>query len=358
MDNNNKDKQLHIRMSDKEKDKIKLLAKNNGYDNVSKYIMDTLLYETKEIVHEGNRIFTITLSPTLDYYIETNSNKNLSGVNKIDRTDITYDSGGRGINASKILQEFKKNNTSIYIAGGFSGEKLWKILDKQGSNQFRINNDIETRINVNIMSRGDMLALEGKTGPLSQSSKNQLTDFIKENIAKNDFVIFTGSFVDYDFSFVMKALGIIKNKTNNLFIDSSTSRIFDISREIKPKHILLDVNNNKEETIKSKKQIRTYCKKFIDLGVESVSFFSDVNITHFIDKDNVFMLETQHTDLTKTQVGSSDAFLGGLVATWDKPIEEKIKWASASQLAMSYDKESVYYKDILESFDKVKVTKD
>lgn len=358
MDNNNKDKQLHIRMSDKEKDKIKLLAKNSGYDNVSRYIMDSLLYEKKEIVPEGSTIFTITLSPTLDYYIETNSNKNLSGVNKIDRTDITYDSGGRGINASKILQEFKKNNTSIYIAGGFSGEKLWKILDKQGSNQFRINNDIDTRINVNIMSGGDMLALEGKTGPLSQSSKNQLIDFIKENISQDDFVIFTGSFVEYDVSFVMKALGIIRAKTDNLFIDSSTSKILDIAKEIKPKHILLDVNNNKEETIKSKNQIKSYCKRFIDLGVESVSFFSDVNITHFVDKENIFMLETKSTELTKTQVGSSDAFLGGLVATWKKPLEEKIKWASASQLAMSFDRESVFFKDILESFDKVKVTKE
>ncbi len=338
----NRDQQIHIRLTKNEKERVKLNMKKYGYENISKFIMDNLIYGQENKRQSEGKVYTITLSPTLDYFITIDSTEKLKSVEKFNKADINYSAGGRGINTSKILNEFNIANTSVYIAGGFTGDKIQRLLDEKGINQFKINNNIETRINVNLIDYKQNKFLEERPSDISTLAKETLLDFIDLHLNKDDIVVISGSFNEKDKKFVMD-LGLkIRSKCSNIYLNSSSKDILDIAKKIKPIFILLDENNM---NIKTKKQIKDYSKQFIDAGVQEVAFFLDENYTYFFTKENTFLLETKLEDETMV-VGAGDAFVAGLISNDDKELIEKIKWASAAQKAKSISKNKVTFKQI------------
>lgn len=350
----NKEKQVHIRMTDKDKNKIKLLAKNNGYDNISRFIIETIFNGTKLNKRKTKRIYTFTISPTLDYYINV-LEPDIKGVKKVERSSVKFDSGGRGINTSKILREFNVDSIAVYIAGGFVGEKLHKIITEQNIEQYRIVNDEETRINVNIFDGNDVTSLEERTGTISETSKMQMIEFVNDNISSDDIIVFSGSYVNSDSFFVYKLLQSMRNKTSHLYINSSSSDIKNITKDVKPEYVMLDINNSPKQQLITKTQIKNFCKKFIDMGVENVSFFVDVNYTYHFTKNKMFLIESNMTDEQINTVGLSDAFIGGYLSNMDEDIETRLKWASASQKAMSFNQTSIRFDKIADQLDNIKI---
>ncbi len=207
MNKNNKDAQIHIRLTKKEKDKVINVAKNYGYDNISKFIMDNLIYEKKVLKTSEREVFTITLSPTLDYFINIDHETIYKNTTtKFNEAEIHFSAGGRGINTSKILNEFQVKNTSVYVAGGFTGTKIYKTLEDYGINQYMISNDEETRININLVGEQDIKSLEQRTSKLTQYAKEQLINFVEERVKDKDIVLFSGSYVNEDKDFVLNLL--------------------------------------------------------------------------------------------------------------------------------------------------------
>ncbi len=351
MSKENRDHQIHIRLTKKEKEKVKIQMKNYGYTNISKFIMDNLIYEKQNKKESDGVVYTITLSPTLDYFINIESTNNLKDVEKFTKENINFSAGGRGINTSKVLNEFNVPNTSVYIAGGFTGDKIQNILDKRGIKQYRINNDIETRININLVDYKANKSLEELQCNISITAKEALLAFVDQHLNPNDKVVMSGSFTDEDKKFVIQLSKHIRQKCKNIYLNSSSKDILEIAKHFKPKFLLLDSNNSDSKT---KKDIKEFSKKFIEMGIDEVAFFLDENYTYYFTKDNTYLLETKLNENAMI-VGSGDAFVAGIISNESKQLEEKIKWASASQKAKSISMSKVMFKEIANLVDEVNI---
>ncbi len=351
MTKENKDEQLHIRLTKKEKDRLKKFSNNYGYKNISKFIMDSLVYERKNKKNNRDKVFTITLSPTLDYFINLD-NIEFSEIKEFDKKDIYFDAGGRGINTSKVLNEFNVDNISVYIAGGFTGDKIQKILNDQDVKQFKINNNIETRININLVDSKNSKSLEEKPSKISSLAKETLMDFIDKNINKNDKVVLSGSYVDQDLKFVKDLCEKIKSKCENIYLNTSSIYVLELVDILKPKFIILEEKN--DQNLKTKKQIKKYVNKFIEAGIDEIAFFIDANYTYYFNKNKTYLLETL-IDKEKSKIACGDSFIGAIIANEGKELKEKIKWASATQKAKSLTQSSVEFSKIIDLLDEVNI---
>ena len=72
-------------------------------------------------------IYTVTLNPALDYIINV-ENLRFDDINRSCGEKIFY--GGKGINVSVILNRLGVDNVALGFLGGFSGEKLKSLLQK------------------------------------------------------------------------------------------------------------------------------------------------------------------------------------------------------------------------------------
>ena len=65
-------------------------------------------------------IYTITLSPAIDYFINTQGALDKNSINRALSTSFMV--GGKGLNVSIILDTLGIKSTAITLLGGFSGQ--------------------------------------------------------------------------------------------------------------------------------------------------------------------------------------------------------------------------------------------
>ena len=70
------------------------------------------------------KIITITLNPSLDKGITV---KELVAEKKLQCSIPTLEPGGGGINVSRALEHLGCNSLSLYMYGGYTGNKLYDI---------------------------------------------------------------------------------------------------------------------------------------------------------------------------------------------------------------------------------------
>ena len=98
-------------------------------------------------------IYTVTLSPSVDYIVRMSSMR----FNVTNRTDSEeYYFGGKGINVSLVLAEMDLDSTALGFIAGFTGDALEKgIRNSRIRTDFIRLNEGFTRINIKIKSGGN-----------------------------------------------------------------------------------------------------------------------------------------------------------------------------------------------------------
>lgn len=350
-----KGKQIHLRVSDDQKEEIRTTALNNGYSNISKFIIDSILDNIKVTKpKEGQIIHTITVGPTIDYFINLEEFKD-EGINKFYSSDKKYSIGGRGINTSLILKEFNIDNIAVHYSGGFTGEYLWKVLDEKGIKQHRIKSNNETRINLNVNDNNDKhFTIEQKSDPISEYGKEKILEYIS-SIPENDIVVLSGSVRNEDLSFLSKLIKTMSKLKLKFYVNLPGLNLLDLLGNSKPNFIVLSQTNSKK-VIKTQKDIINFTQEFIDAGCKEVVYIDDCNYSIYRNKNNSFLLST-NADQQKSFVGLRDAFIAGMIANDSLELEEKLKWASACQKAKSLEQHFVSFNSILRIKKEVSIKK-
>lgn len=107
-------------------------------------------------------IYTVTLSPSLDYIVTIRDFK----TGTLNRTsDEVVFPGGKGINVSVVLKYLGVPSTALGFAAGFTGEELLRILSERGIvSDFICLSEGSSRINIKIRSarriRESLVAME------------------------------------------------------------------------------------------------------------------------------------------------------------------------------------------------------
>ncbi len=255
-------------------------------------------------------IYTLTLNPALDVY-STLEELHMGRTNR--STEQFIKIGGKGINVSYALKALGIPSIPIVVLGGFTGEYIKSILNRDFTPVIIENHQI-TRINFKIKEKERETEVNAENS-LGESSGSKLKQFILE-LKKEDLLIVSGNGT-YEMY-------------HNLLHQVSCQLILDVQgkllKELVPLNPIL-VKPNQDE-LKEVYEDRTHAYDFILKHCPI--------ILHTLGKEGAILktrevelyLPAQQIHLTSS-VGCGDAFLAGFLKVYleDNRLEDALRFA-------------------------------
>lgn len=136
-----------------------------------------------------NRIYTVTLNPSLDYTVSVN-NFRLGYTNRTEAAFLTV--GGKGINVSTVLKNLGLESTALGFVAGFTGQEAARQLAERGiGNGLIALEEGLTRINVKLQSV-EGTEINGRGPDISEEKLAKLEERLSE-LAAGDVLFLSGS---------------------------------------------------------------------------------------------------------------------------------------------------------------------
>ena len=138
------------------------------------------------------KIATFTLNPAID---KSSRVDNVVPENKLYCENPRYEPGGGGINVSRAVKKLGGSSLLIYTAGGLTGKRLDKLLDKEKLNEMPIHIKNSTRENLIIREKSTNLQYRfGMPGPsLSKNEVDKIKKEIQELAPYPEYLVISGS---------------------------------------------------------------------------------------------------------------------------------------------------------------------
>lgn len=261
-----------------------------------------------------NRIVTLTFSPAID---KSASVPKLIPEKKLSCSTPVYEPGGGGINVARAIKRIGGNATAIYLAGGYPGKFLTKLLDKEEIDGIPIQTINPTRENLVIKEIATQKQYRfGMPG--AQTSPREWQNCLKviEQLIDVDYLVISGSLPD-------RAPENIFSEISRFCVAKKTRLIVDTSREalsqaVKAGVFLIKPNLKElaalvgQETI-SKTQIKQASKELIkehkcEAVITSLGAEGAMLVTGKISFDI-----TPPPVKVQSTVGAGDSMLAGVV---------------------------------------------
>lgn len=273
-------------------------------------------------------IYTITLNPSIDFYIYLNDLK----VGSINRSQAhEFVAAGKGINVSKMLSIFHTPSVCIFPKGGFSGEFLEEELNKDKYIKLRTV-EIEGQNRINVKVRHQQETDINTSGPkLSEKEQEGLLELLND-VETDDTVVISGTVQNDLIDFVKKIADGVNQKKGKVVLDVPNLNLKQIIEcqpyLIKPnKEELINLFENKysfKETIEKVKEIvnKSQIKSLlISLGEDGAMY---------LDSSKQFTVKAPKVEVVNT-VGAGDSMLATMVGCLQKgkSVEESMKFAVA-----------------------------
>ncbi|MDA3846882.1 MAG: 1-phosphofructokinase family hexose kinase, partial [Vallitaleaceae bacterium] len=137
-------------------------------------------------------IYTVTLNPAIDKTVSVNGFE-INEVNRV--TSIREDAGGKGINVSKMINNFGGQSKAVLLAGGDSGRMLMCLMDDLALSYHVIANSGTTRTNVKVVdSLNHTFTDINEPGPNIDADALGVVDtYLNENLTGKDILVLAGS---------------------------------------------------------------------------------------------------------------------------------------------------------------------
>ena len=282
-------------------------------------------------------IYTLTLSPSLDYLLDTPEIK-FGETNRSKSESLHF--GGKGINVSYVLKQLDTPCVCLGFVAGFTGRELEAMLKKEGlSTDFVEVKKGNTRINVKIKS-DKITEINANSPEISQKDMEEL--FTKlDKLCRGDTIVLAGSTPrgwDNAYSMIMERLSV---KDVKFVVDTSGKKLLDC---LKYKPFLIKPNKSELEEIlgislDNDEQIVAAAKKLQTLGAENVLVSLAGNGAVLISSDKISYSLNAPYGKVLDSVGAGDSmvagFLCGYIESGDYQHAFKMGIASGSASAFS-----------------------
>ncbi len=260
-------------------------------------------------------IYTVTLNPALDYVMKV-GNIRFDDINRSESEEIYY--GGKGINVSVILTRLGVENKALGFVGGFTGEKLYEMLKKDGIDcDFNILKNGYTRINVKIKAQTELDV--NAQGPAIDEEDIALLLEKLDGIKQGDFLVLAGSIPNtLPDDIYERILSRLDGRGINFVVDATGDLLKNV---LKYKPFLIKPNHHElgdlfKVEAKSEQDIVFYAKKLQEMGARNVLVSRAKDGATLIDEQkNVTTFENVEGELVNS-VGCGDSMVGGFLAGW------------------------------------------
>ena len=264
-------------------------------------------------------IYTVTLSPSIDYVIHFNNNSmRFNTTNRSDCEEFYY--GGKGINVSQVLAELDLDSTALGFIAGFTGDAI-----ENGIRNSRIRTDFIrlsqgfTRINVKIKSGGET-ELNGQGPDIPADALEALMQKL-DYIQDGDTLVLAGSIPktcpDDIYERMLervkhKRIMIAVDATRQLLINSLSMHPF----LIKPNRLELTEIFHKE--VETMDDVIKYAGKLQEMGARNVIVSLGRKGAMLLDENGqTHSCGTLKQNVVNT-VGAGDSMVAGFIAGYLK----------------------------------------
>ena len=301
-------------------------------------------------------IYTLTLNPAVDYYMDMNKFEE-GELNKVNNSYTL--AGGKGINVSKVLKNFGIESVALGFCGGFTGEYIKTDLNKYGIKDNFISLAEDTRINVKIKTEKKETEIMGKSPKILQENIDKLLSII-DNIQDNDILVLSGSVPSSVKEDIYKdIIQKTKSKNNVKVILDSRENAFKIAVK---ENVFLTKPNRKElseyfgRDIKTVYDIITYAKKLVEDGSENVIVSLGKDGSALVNKEVSYIGNAPEGNLISS-VGAGDAMVAGIVYGISKNLSilDSYKYAVASGTSTAFSEGLTTFENMNNLLDKVEI---
>lgn len=302
-------------------------------------------------------IYTVTINPSIDYYIYLD-HLALGSTNRsnYERTVV----GGKGFNVSRMLDILKQDNFAFGFVAGDTGKMFEGLLSNANLNYrlFKLDNG-ETRINVKITDHFETeINASGPTIP--ETALNKLMLALAE-LEEGDVLILSGSIAQNNEDVLYKRLlNCVNDKVLTVVDTSSRPLIYSLQGHpflISPnfeevKEIYANPIKNDEDLINAMKamQISGARNVLVSLGKQGACLLTQ--------EGNIYMATPQIENVVNS-VGAGDCLLAGFVASYlrNKDFKKALMTGVACGSAKAYSKDLPTSTKILDVLSHVSIQK-
>ncbi|MEI0608763.1 1-phosphofructokinase [Brachyspira pilosicoli] len=302
-------------------------------------------------------IYTLTLNPAVDYYIDMESFEE-GDLNKVNNAYTL--AGGKGINVSKVLKNFNIESIALGFCGGFTGDYIKKDIKECGIKENFIYLEEATRINIKLKTSKSESEIAGKSPNISKEKVHELLNYIKNNIKENDILVLSGSVPNSIESSIYKDIISNANKNIKVILDAR-DEAFKIGLREK---VFLTKPNKKElgeyfnKKIESTDDIIKYARELIKDGSKNVIVSLGKDGSVLVTENEVYIGNAPKGKLISS-VGAGDSMVAGIVygLSNNLSIVDSYKYAIASGSSTACSEMLTTFENMNKFLEKVEIKK-
>lgn len=302
-------------------------------------------------------IYTLTLNPAVDYYIDMESFEE-GDLNKVNNAYTL--AGGKGINVSKVLKNFNIESIALGFCGGFTGDYIKKDIKECGIKENFIYLEEATRINIKLKTSKSESEIAGKSPNISKEKVHELLNYIKNNIKENDILVLSGSVPNSIESSIYKDIISNANKNIKVILDAR-DEAFKIGLREK---VFLTKPNKKElgeyfnKKIESTEEIIKYARELIKDGSKNVIVSLGKDGSVLVTENEVYIGNAPKGKLISS-VGAGDSMVAGIVygLSNNLSIVDSYKYAIASGSSTACSEMLTTFENMNKFLEKVEIKK-
>lgn len=255
--------------------------------------------------------YTITFAPSIDYVINSNKKININTLNRIEEYD--FFPGGKGINASIILERLGFKNKAFCFSGGITNSFFDSLLKKENINFLNIKTNDNTRINIKCYDGKNQFEINGPSPKLS----NAEFEFLEKQLSKlntNDTVFIMGKCKD---EYLVKIIKEFSKRKIKFVLDIDSSILLDLLKfkpfVIKPNIYELEMLLNRK--IGSEKEIYDAMLFLKNNGSKNTIVSCGSKGSYLLTNDNSFFkISFPKIDNVVSTVGAGDTLIAAFTA--------------------------------------------
>lgn len=275
-------------------------------------------------------IYTITLNPALDYYMDY-SNEKVKKWNRTDKSRLIY--GGKGINSSSLLTKLGSKNIALILSGGATGAILRSKIADDGIEFINFDTKSETRINVKAQF-DDTYEFQSNTVNNNDLILDELLNYLETNLKEGDKVMIMGSRMKNLHKDIIKKLSIkINEKNAKVIYDFVTDDYLELMKfkplVIKPN--VYELSEIFDVEIKDEDDIEKYANKLLEYGAENVIISNAEKGAYLFNNEMAVFTKPIKINFVNGS-GAGDSMIAGFVhkLTETNNYIEAINFANAS----------------------------
>ncbi|MBR3357467.1 MAG: hexose kinase [Solobacterium sp.] len=302
-------------------------------------------------------IYTLTLNPAIDYYMEIQGDLKEDGVNRA--KNELFKPAGKGLNVSRDLSIMKIPSVAVAVLGGFTGQFIEQQVKGNRYIDLRaVRVEGNNRVNVKMHDHGTLIAVNGE-GPCADERVCEEIRNVLAEAGENDTCVIAGSMMKgFDAEFIVSLCDSLHQRGVQVVLDTEKLSLETLSRchPDMVKRTLAELAALLGEEADESRVVE-YLQRAKDAGLHGILLPLGEKGCYLMCRDAMYRMSYVKAEPVN-KVGTGDAMLAAFLGKVTDGLarEDALRWAGALAGAVSATLAEVTLDDVLELFDDITVS--